>query len=61
MGISWENKLRLITDRAHIPSWAVPRHKADHRFYTHTHTRAIAISVGEEERPAEALHKAPLL
>lgn len=51
VGISWENKRRLITDRAHIPPWAVLRDKADHRF---SHT-AMAISVGERVRPAEAL------
>lgn len=51
VGISWENKLRLITDQAHIPSWAALRDKADHQF---SHT-AIAVSVRVRVRPTEAL------
>lgn len=51
VGISWENKLRLITDQAHIPSWAALRDKADHHF---SHT-AIAVSVRVRVRPTEAL------
>lgn len=50
VGISWENKLRLITDQTHIPSRAVPRDKADHRF---SHM-VIVISVGVRVRPTEA-------
>lgn len=62
VGISWENKLRLITDQAHIPSWAVLRDKADHQF---SHA-VIAVSVGVRVRPKEAqglavFHRAPLL
>lgn len=49
VGISWENKLRLITDQAHIPAWAVLRDKADHQF---SHT-VIAASVGVRVRPKE--------
>lgn len=48
-GISWENKLRLITDLAHIPSWAVLRDRADHQF---SHA-VIAVSVGVRARPKD--------
>lgn len=50
VGISWENKLRLITDQAHIPSWAVLRDKAAHQF---SHM-VIVVSVRVRVRPTEA-------
>lgn len=49
VGISWENKQRVITDQAHIPAWAMPRDKADHQF---SHT-VIAVSVGVRVRPTK--------
>lgn len=56
VGISWENKQRLITDQTHIPSRAVLRGKADHQF-SHE-LKAVSLNL----RPAEAeAHTTPLL